>query len=198
MAATISHRSPKPLCERYHGNFALLDTPEGKQALAEAIIEHGSIKRGCDVLGIPHPTLFCRLHEDAELMGIVRAARATAVEKDIESLKDIEDELYFGRPDATGKLVPPDRDRISALREVMRGMQWRVGKCNPAVYGDKPGTTVNVSTQLGVVCDEATRRRLIELRQSLTPTALTEGTVGRPNNTVTDASFEPVIDGDVS
>lgn len=159
MAETLTKTYPShPKGERYHGDFELLDTLEGKEKLADAILKTGSIKAACLSLNIPHPTVFCRLHVDPELMTIVRAARTTVLERDIEKHREIEDELYDTKP---------DRDRISALREVMKGIQWRAQRCNPAVYGDKPGTQINVSTQIGVVCDEATRKELIELRQKI-------------------------------
>ena len=35
------------------------------------------------------------------------------------------------------------------------------------VHGGKPQTQVNIANQVGVVCDEATRQRLIALREKL-------------------------------
>ncbi len=135
-------------------------TAEGRQTLAEAIIRHGGIKPACKVLGIVSGNVFARMHTDQELALAVRTARATLAEQLLEQIREHEDLLLSLRgAEATN-------ERISAIREVLHSLRWRIGKFN-VNYSDKPHTQVNNLTQIGVVCDEKTRAQLIALREQI-------------------------------
>jgi hypothetical protein len=139
----------------------ILDTPAGKQQLALAIIEQGSIKKGANSMGLNHSAVFSRMHTDPELATIVRQARTTLAEPLMEKLGELEELLL------SLKGAERTNERISAIREVMHGIRWRIAKCAPATYGDKAGTQINVHNQVAVVCDERTRAQLIALRDKI-------------------------------
>jgi len=137
-----------------------LGTPEGRQALAEAVIVHGGIRPGCRALGLDAGTVYGHMYRDPELAAIVRSARSTLAEQLLERIKELEDLML--------NLKGGDRtnERISAIREVLHSLRWRISKTN-VNYGERPASVTNIQTNVGVVCDEKTRAQLIALREQI-------------------------------
>jgi hypothetical protein len=139
----------------------ILDTPEGREKLAEAIIAQGSVKAGANSMGINHSAVFSRMKNDPELAAVVMQARGALAEPLMDKLGELEELLL------SLKGAERTNERISAIREVMHGIRWRIAKCAPARYGDKASTQINVHNQVAVVCDERTRAQLIALRDKI-------------------------------
>jgi hypothetical protein len=69
--------------------------------------------------------------------------------------------------DAAG-IRKTDQDVIQRSRLRIETRMRVAGKLIPKVYGEQPtSANVNVGVQVGIVCDEETRKRLIAVRQSL-------------------------------
>lgn len=139
-----------------------LDSPESRQALFDAIVEHKGIKPACRALGIPASKVFLKARVDPKFQDQLRAAQATNLERLVDECIEIAD-------NAT-------KDTWAVARLQIETRMRIAGKLIPAIYGDKPATQVNVQTNIGVVCDEATRQRLSDLRAKLV--ALTPGILG--------------------
>jgi hypothetical protein len=142
-----------------------LSTPEGTETLARAIIEKGGIKPGCRALGLDPGTIFYRMHRNPEFAAKVQAARASMDQQILETISELEDTLMNLRG------AERTNERISAIREVLHSLRWRIGRTSK-VYGDKPANVTNIQNNVGITCDAKTRAELIALREQIkaTPT----------------------------
>ena len=140
--------------------FSDLSSPEGRETLADAVVAHGGISPACKALGLDRSTVYVRMRKDAELAKEVRDARAALDEQLHERIAEIEDIMF--------NLRGSDRtnERISALREVLHSLRWRIGRTSK-VYGDKPASVTNIQNNVGITCDAKTRAALIALREQI-------------------------------
>jgi hypothetical protein len=140
--------------------FSDLSTPEGRQTLADAVVTFGGIKPACRALKLDSGNVFARMRKDTELATEVRDARAALDEQLHEQIQELEETLL--------ELEGEDRtnERISAIREVLHSLRWRIGRTSK-VYGDKPASVTNIQNNVGITCDAKTRAELIALRQQI-------------------------------
>jgi hypothetical protein len=87
----------------------------------------------------------------------VRDARAALDEQLHEQIQELEELLMAD---------DHSNESISAIREVLHSLRWRIGRTSK-VYGDKPANVTNIQNNVGVICDEKTRKELIALRQQI-------------------------------
>jgi hypothetical protein len=128
-----------------------LSDPAEQAKLCEAIIEHRGVKRAAEALGLSESMLWVYLARNEEVRKLVWEARAVLAEMLWAECIDIAD--------------GPDDPRKAHIRIDTR--MRCAGKMLPRIYGEKATTEVNVNTQIGIVCDEATRKRLIDLRDKM-------------------------------
>lgn len=131
-----------------------LTKPELLEALTAAIIKVGSVKGGCKKLGLTDSWVWRCAHTNPELQSAIWAARQVVSEMLYDQCNEIAD-------NSSKESYCKDRLRIETRMRV-------AGHMIPKTYGNLiGGPQVNVGVQVGLVCDETQRARLIDLRARL-------------------------------
>jgi hypothetical protein len=144
-----------------------LKDPAQVAALCEAIVDHGSVGKAIAALGLVRSEVFLALSKDEALRKQVWEARAVLAEMLWTECIEIADEAsQDSTVDAKGR-IRPNWDNINRSKLRIETRMRVAGKMLPRIYGELPSTQVNVQNNIGLVCDEETRARLIELRERL-------------------------------
>lgn len=146
------------MAERNHNSRKTLDalaTEEQREEFCNAVVEHGSVRAACSALGLHHPSVFYLARKDADFGGLLTSAWAACLEADYAECKELTDQC------------PPDKAAVMKCRMQVDTRMRMIGKLLPAIYGERPNAQVNVQNNIGLVCTEETRLRLIDLREKL-------------------------------
>lgn len=137
------------------------------EALAQAIVETGSVGKACDKLGLDRVTVWRRSRTDKELEKVLWASRQVVAEMCYDECMAIADDgsndTYIdedGNRRVDHDVIARSRLRIEARRQV-------AGTLMHALYGDKPQNVTNIQNNTALICDEATRERLLTLRAKI-------------------------------
>jgi hypothetical protein len=132
--------------------------------LCEAIIEHRGVSHAAKALGIHSPSLWVFLARNEDLRKLVWEARAVLAEMLWAECIDISDCSARDYDPETGQF---NGEAVQRAKLRIDTRMRCAGKMLPRIYGEAPQTQVNVNTQIGIVCDEETRKRLIDLREKM-------------------------------
>ena len=133
---------------------ARLADPETQARLCAEIVALGSVRQAARALGMNESCVWYAIRQNAELAAQVWSARQCAAEQRWDECTEIADEST------------PETVQVAKLRIDTR--MRSAGKLMQGIYGETPAPAVNVVNQIGIVCDETTRARLIELREQIT------------------------------
>jgi terminase small subunit-like protein len=162
------HQPDPPDDQPRLGTKRRLDIAEERELFCEAIVEHGGVRKACEALGLHTPTVWTYAKNNAEFEGMVWAARMIAAEKLYDECIAIADDGSNDTYVDGNGLTKTDQDVIARSRLRIETRMRVAGKLIPKVYGEnQTAANVNVGVQVGVICDEETRKRLIAVRQSL-------------------------------
>jgi hypothetical protein len=150
-----AHGQPKGTLSKSAVTARKLANPETLDKFCEAIVRYGGTGAACERLGLDETAVWRQAKHNTQLNAVLWAARQMKAEKQWEECPRIADE-------ATPETVGVARLRIETR---MRS----AGKLMQSVYGDAAAqTNVNVTNNAAyVVCDEATRAKLIAMREAL-------------------------------
>lgn len=130
-----------------------LETEAQQEAFCEVVVEQGSVKAACNKLKLHHSTVFWLARQDLAFGRRLNAAWAACLESDYADCKEIADTC--------------DNQSWSVARLRIETRMRMIGKLLPAIYGERPSAEVNITNNVGITCDDATRKRLIALRETL-------------------------------
>ena len=138
----------------------VLVTDEQQAAFCQAVVDDLGIKPACKKRGLRSSAVFYWANTHPDFREKLKAAQAAEAEDHAYRIKERNERLLA---------MPPAEMNLCANAYRIAGEQdmRMLGKLNARLYGDHQQAQVNVQTNVGLVCDEQTRARLIELNQKL-------------------------------
>lgn len=144
-----------------------LQLPGKLEQLCHAIAERGSVKAACADLGLCRFEVWRQAKTDEALATALWAARQIGAEDRWDQCTEIADDSkgdWITTPD--GRRVV-DSEAIARSRLRIETRMRTAGKLMESIYGEKASAPVHITNNSMVVCDEATRARLIAMREQL-------------------------------
>ncbi len=131
-----------------------LAIPAELDAFCDAIAANGSIAGACRELGYAERRIWEAARTDKALDTALMGARAATADRYVDEAIAIADKATPGTAQVA-KLRIDTRLRVA-------------GKLNQGRYGDHAGNVTNIQNNVGIICGEEERARLVALREKLT------------------------------
>lgn len=144
-----------------------LASPDNRLLLCATVQDKGGVRPACDALGLKAATVFWLAQTDDSFRDQLNGAWAAVVEQGLTEI----DGLNAGAVEyAKDKENAANANAVVSAIKYQCEMRLRIaGKLLPKLYGDKPNTEIHIGDKnIGLVCDETTRAKLIALREKIT------------------------------
>lgn len=171
-----------------------LQSPDNRATLCATVQAMGGVRPACEALELTAATVFWLANTDESFRDQLNGAWGACA---VRNLAEIE-ELAAGAVEYA-KSNPETANAVVSAVKFQCEMRLRIaGKLLPKLYGDKPSTDIHIGDKIiGLVCDEATRAKLIALREKITTApagslaapASTSVTIPGDRITFTDTNF---------
>lgn len=137
-----------------------LETEEQQELFCQAVVDSEGIKSACREAGMYSSSVFYWAAQRPEFRKRLDAALAALKEEQVFALDELCNALIAMSPEEANL-------RANSYGKVFEYRTRLLGKLN-SKYGDKPANNnINVGVQVGVVCDEEQRQKLIAMREQL-------------------------------
>lgn len=157
--AVVTNRSHLP--RAYSASASqVLATYDQQQAFCEAVVEHNGIQPAATAWGMGPSSVFWHAGQHPDFRKMLNCALCAVWEAQAFALNNLCEDLLHMDADERMKSA-------NAYGKVFEYRMRLLGKLSPLMYGDRPPNQTLIQNNVGLVVDEETRERLINLREKM-------------------------------